>query len=293
MCYQSQSYKASEKIIMYHELSDTEFLNLIFTEGDRLGLDYIDEAKRRQQSIVPLLCEVLAEEGNYQWDGSDRWWGVVHAVYILGILGDLRSIDSLIEASEYGHIYRIDWFWDATSECYSRIGPAAIPRLKEYISEFKSKEDPDILSEIIGLWNIWESYPDTRNDIEEYLYTIITSPDTTCDLRAHLIGDFAQINRTDLKTVFEEYYEKGEVELETLSREDLDHFFDNVNEPPAFHYDIEAFYSPEEIEKRQERWLKEYKKADTEALEDYILENFNSISCRNGSVTNSRYWQHV
>ncbi len=262
---------------MYHELSDTEFLNLIFTEGDRLGLDYVDEAKRRQQSIVPLLCDVLTEGENYQFDESDSWWSVVHAVYILGILGDSRSIDALLKASEYGHIYSIDWFWDAISECYSRIGPAAIPRLKEYISEFKSVEDQDILGEIIGLWNIWESYPETRKDIEEYLYTIITSPDTTCNLRADLIGDFAQVNRTDLKPLFEEYYEKGEVELETLSREDLDHFFDNVNEPPAFRCDIESFYSPEEIETRQERWLKEDRKADTEYLEDYILDNFNSI----------------
>lgn len=262
---------------MYHELSDKEFLNLIFTEGDRLGLDYVDEAKRRQQSIVPLLCEVLTEEKNYQWDGSDRWWSVIHAVYILGILGDTRSIDALLKASEYGHRYRIDWFWDAMSECYSRIGPAVIPMLKEYISEFKSVEGHDILSEITGLWNIWESYPETRKDIEKYLYTIITSPDTTYGLRADLIGDFAQINRTDLKPLFEEYYEKGEVELETLSREDLDYFFDNVNKPPAFRYDIELFYSLEEIEKRQERWLKEDKKAEAEALEDYILESYNSI----------------
>ena len=152
---------------MYHELSDTEFLNLIFTEGDRLGLDYIDEAKKRQQSIVPLLCEVLTEEKNYQWDGSNRWWSVIHAVYILGILGDSRSIDALFKASKYGHIYGIDWLWDAMSECYSRIGPAVIPRLKEYISEFKSTEDQNILSEIIGLCNLWESYHETREDIEE------------------------------------------------------------------------------------------------------------------------------
>ena len=271
------SPKFYEKFIMYHELSDTEFLNLIFTEGDRLGLDCVDEAKRRQQSIVPLLCEVLTEEKNYQWDGSDRWWSVIHAVYISGILGDSRSIDALLKACKYGHVYKIDWFWDAMSECYSRIGPAVIPRLKEHISEFKSREDQDILSEIIGLWNLWESYPETREDIEEYLYTVIISPDTTYGLRADLIGDFAQINRTDLKPLFEEYYEKGEVELETLSREDLDHFFDNVNEPPAFRYDIESFYSPEEIEKRQERWLKEDKKGETEDLEDYILENYNNI----------------
>ena len=271
------SPKSYEKFIMYHELSDTELLNLIFTEGDRLGFDYVDEAKKRQQSIVPLLCDVLTEEENYQWDGTDRWWSVIHAVYISGILGDSRSIDALLKASRYAQVYGIDWLWDALSECYSRIGPAVIPKLKEYISEFKSMEDQNILCEIIGLWNLWETYPETRKEIEEYLYTVLISPDTTYDLRADLIGDFAQINRTDLKPLFEEYYEKGEVELETLSREDLDYFFDHVNEPPAFRYDIEAFYRPEEIEKRQERWLKEDKKAETEDLEDYILENYNSI----------------
>ena len=115
------SPKSYEKFIMYHELSDTELLNLIFTEGDRLGFDYVDEAKKRQQSIVPLLCDVLTEEENYQCDGTDRWWGVIHAVYILGILGDSCSIDALLKASRYAQVYGIDWLWDALSQLFLLI----------------------------------------------------------------------------------------------------------------------------------------------------------------------------
>ncbi len=261
----------------YRDLSDTEFVNLIFGEGDRLGLDYIAEAKKRRQSIVPLLCDVLKKEKNYKYDGTDRWWGVVHAVYILGILGDARAIGALLEAGEYGHKYKIDWFWDVMSECFSRIGPAAIPRLKEYIDGIKSLEDHDSHNEQGALWNIWELYPETKKEIEDFFYDIIVSPDTDYTLRAHLIGDFAQINRSDLRPVFEDYFEKGEVELDTFTREDLDYFVNRVNESPAFPYDIEAFYSPEERAKRKERWDKEDERAEDGNVEDYILEYFTRI----------------
>jgi len=41
-------------------------------------------------------------------------------------------------------------------------------------------------------------------------------------------------------------------DLDLLTRDDLDYFFDGVQCPPTFHYDLESFYAPEEIEACQE-----------------------------------------
>jgi len=46
---------------MLHDLSDQEFIHLVFTSQDRLGAGYLEEAKGRRETIVPLLCAVLTD----------------------------------------------------------------------------------------------------------------------------------------------------------------------------------------------------------------------------------------
>jgi len=261
----------------YHTMTDTDFLNLIFTEGDSLGMEYIENAGERSDAIVPMLCDVLTNEENYMWDGTARWWSVVHAAHILGILGDDRAVEGLLKASEYSYVYGIDWIMEILPECYRRLGPGVIPRLKEHITERRSSEATNVLSEILGLWNIWKRLPDTREDIETFLFSIMISPETDYGLKTHIIADFAQINRTDLRPLFEEFYEKGEVDLDVLTRNDLDYFFDKVNYSPELTQDIASFYSSEEIEKRRVRWENEDERGKTEELNDFILDNCNRI----------------
>jgi len=39
---------------------------------------------------IPFLCDVLRKERNYRFVDK-RFWGVIHAVHILGILGNTRA----------------------------------------------------------------------------------------------------------------------------------------------------------------------------------------------------------
>ena len=39
---------------MYQNLSDKEFLRLIFTSEGRLGMDYVEEVKVRRLAAVPV-----------------------------------------------------------------------------------------------------------------------------------------------------------------------------------------------------------------------------------------------
>jgi hypothetical protein len=50
---------------MYQNLSDKEFLQLIFASEGRLGLDYVEEAKVRRLVVIPFLCDVLTNSGNF------------------------------------------------------------------------------------------------------------------------------------------------------------------------------------------------------------------------------------
>lgn len=261
----------------YHTMNDTDFFNLIFTEEDRLDLKYIENARERSNAIVPLLNDVLMNEQNYEWNGNTRSWVVIHAVHLLGILGDPRAAEAFLKAGEYSYVYGIDWITESLPECYCRLGRDIIPRLKEHITQRRSSEVTDVLTEILGLWNIWERFPDTREDIESFLFSTMMSPETNYGLKTHIIADLAQINRTDLRPLFEELYEKGEVDLDVLTRNDLDYYFDQVNHSPVFPQDIESFYSREEIEKRQKRWKEENEQYKAEEIDNFILDNFNRI----------------
>ncbi|MDA8126437.1 MAG: DUF1186 domain-containing protein [Deltaproteobacteria bacterium] len=262
----------------YHNLTDAELVDLIFQEGDRLETDYLDEIKRRRESVLPLLIRIAREEKYYRMEGS-KVFAVVHAVYLLGILGDPRSMEAFLDATQLADEYDIDWLWDALPECYLRVGPAAIPALKSFIEEDRENDQVTVLNEITGLWNLWTAYPETKKEIEDFFLEIINSPGENYQLRTELIADFALIKRRDLRPLFEEYYEKGEVDLDTLTRDDLDEFFDEPEEdqPVGFRFDLEAFYDPREVAQRQARWKAEAEKEQLREVEEFILENFSKI----------------
>jgi hypothetical protein len=261
---------------MLKDLSDKKFFKLIFSSGDRLGFDYVEEAKRRREKYVPLLCSVLENEKNYKRK-DERFWGVVHAVYLLGIIGDIRSIHALQTAGKFSQIYSIDWIWEALPECYLRLGPEAIGSLMNHLEKAKGQDFSTISSEVLGLWNLWDRYPECRVEIEDFLLEVIKDRATHREVRAYLMGDFAEIGRKDLLPLFEGFFERGEVALETLTREDLDQFLERDRKVPGHRKDLERFYDAEEIERRQRRWQDEEKARVQRDFEAFILERSNRI----------------
>lgn len=262
---------------MLKDLLDDQFFTLIFTAGDRLGMDYVEEAKRRKENMVPFLSSVLSEEENYQLEG-EGFWAVVHAVHLLGILGDLRGFHGLLSAGRFGDVYEIDWIWEALPECYLRLGKEVIPLLMVHVEREKASDFEAITNELYGLWNLWEAYPDERERIEAFLLGILKDSAIKPVTRANLIADFAEIHRRDLKSLFESYYERGEVDLDTLPRADMIHFLGDFPKAPGYRRDLEGFYSAEEIKKRHQRWEKEDSGREQQSVESYILENFRYIS---------------
>ncbi len=249
---------------MYQDLSDEDFLQLIFTSEGPLGLEYVEEAKTRKSVVVPFLCDALAREGNYRFH-DQRLRGVIHAAHLLGILGDSRTLESFISASRFSHKYDIDWIWDALPECYLRLGNGVIPKLISHIEAFKYDSDL-VREEIFGLWNLWEAYPKERKGIEDSMLRVIKDQETHPVIRVGLIADFAQLSRRDLKPLFVSFCERGEKGLDILTRDDLDYFFDSIHCPPTSHYDLEGFYRVGKVELDQER------------TEEFILKNVSHIS---------------
>jgi hypothetical protein len=98
-----------------------------------------------------------------------------------------------------------------------------------HIETLKSINYDFVCEEILGLWNLWEGYPEERKGIEDFMLKVIKDPETHPVTRVSLIADFAQLGRRDLKPLFESFCERREKDFDILAREDLDYFFDSVH----------------------------------------------------------------
>jgi len=261
---------------MYRDLPDKDFLLLIFTSEDRLGMDYIEEAKVRRSVVIPFMCFVLSKESSYRFEDK-RLWAVIHATHILGILGILNNLmayDAFISASKFSNLYEIKRIWAVLPESYLRLGKGIIPRLMCHIEALKSSDHDYVNEEIRGLWNFWEVYPEERQRIEIFLIRALLDFETDPLTRADLIRDLARIGRKDLKSIFKRYYEKGKVDSHAFSWEELENLYERPHGFKAYRYDLEGFYSPEAIEVRQ----KDDDRIIRHMIDVNILDEFDNIS---------------
>lgn len=270
----------SERLTMaYTDMDDGRLARQIFSGEDRLGADFVEEVKRRREAVLPMLCEVLFHEENYDWEDG-RGWGVIHAVYLLGVLADLRSIDALLAASGFAADRQIDWITEALPECYARLGPAAIPRLRDHIRDNVEHGEPYVVNEILGLWNLWHDRIDVREGIEAFLLELLMETAGDFIVRTNLMADFAQAGRRDLKTLFRQYYDRGEADLETVTWEDLESFFEDRPNPPTSRRDLEYFYDSDAIRERERQWAIRESMFRQRDWEDWLLENMDRISLK-------------
>jgi len=263
--------------LKYRNLGDIEFVNLLYTSTDSLDEEYLDEAQRRRETLVPLLCEVLENEKNYEWDGAGRWWSTVHAVQILGILGDARAMGALLTASAYADTHDLEWIWEALPECYAAIGTAAILPIRNAFRERMREGGTSLGAEMEGLWNLWEDHPESRQEIEEFFISLLKSDETPFDVKADIVADFSQMHRTDLKPFFEELFESGEVDLEVFTRDDMEEFYRGVKSTPVYRMDLRGFYGARESEARQAFLEREQEEQNQRDLETFLRDNVHRI----------------
>ncbi len=262
---------------MLRELSDNKFVELIFEASDCLGIDYIEEAKCRKNNVIPLYCDILLNEKYYKWNDK-RFWGVVHAVYVLGVLKDIEALDAFLAAGKFADEHDVDWILDALPECYFRLGTTVIPRLKQWIDHHKSIHNLAIASEILGLWNLLQAFPETRSDIEDFLLRIIEAPETDIEVRTNLIADFAKLGRTDLLPLFRKMYQLERADTTVFTLGEIEKMFEKQVAPTEVHFNIEEFYDLEEINRRQNIWQLERSRMEKESYEEYIVNNLELIS---------------
>jgi hypothetical protein len=108
----------------FRSLSDSELVDLLYTAGDRLPREAVDEILLRASRMLPQLAEIVVDKASWM-SGVPEWWAVVHATYILGAMRDRDALVPLLTALRWADAFDCDWVTDDLPSIFSCLGPTA------------------------------------------------------------------------------------------------------------------------------------------------------------------------
>jgi hypothetical protein len=251
-------------------LSTADLWQLLVRNEDRVPRNVIDECARRGDELLDLAAAAAESERFWTDDQTPgEAWLPVHAVMILGLMADERAGPLLVR-----YMHRIahdddlqDWlggYWAAFFRNKSDEHLELVKTLCEDVSVgwFMRSEAFDAAIAMaqtrgepcLGSTLAWAS----RFAFDE------KEDESLRDLLANTLLDFAvPEHRAKLEAIADEGFAAA------FDREDVERVYAAGGEPPRWtdRPDPWAFYSPEEIEARRERWAETNAQADDEPVD--------------------------
>lgn len=214
-----------------------DLLRPIFTEGDRLTREQVDEILRSGPAVAPELARVLADEEAWEAEPPAAW-AVVHAAFLLGALRPPGSLDVLAEAVETAADYDEDLIIEASPFMFAAFGPPALPRLRQIAQDREASATlRGCAHEALALLGTPEALDVLRESVDN----------RRCDQD---VRAFAALALLDFARPEDRPRIEAAVDNDVLRREMVEAVYrDGPPEWPP--YDWLSFYDPEAIAERQ------------------------------------------
>jgi hypothetical protein len=118
----------------YANAPDDLLISLLFTEGDRVSRDLIDEIIGRGPAMVdPLTWLVMDVEA---WRAAPpAHWAPIHAVFALGGIGGEPALMGLLAAADHAEACGAEPVIAALPAIFARVGSVARPLLSERLRD--------------------------------------------------------------------------------------------------------------------------------------------------------------
>jgi hypothetical protein len=239
----------------FRSLIDSDLVELLYTSGDRLPREAVDEFLRRGPKMLPRLHSIVAEKSSWT-QPLPEWWASVHASYILGSMEDSAALLSLLMALRWADAFECDWVTEDLPSMFGRIGLPAYEPLRAVADDATAGWGARSIA-ISGLLAAEE----------EDLYLRQTSANILLDFQAvqyrELLAKFGEEESArkqedpEYRGVFYDW-ELEEVLTGEGTAEDLEYY----------QREWLVFYEPEEVERRQQRWDREATEAGAEVPEE-------------------------
>jgi Uncharacterised protein family (UPF0149)/SEC-C motif len=247
-------------------MDESELMAVVTSNDDILPLKVITECVSRKDAMVPLLREHLENDAHWcdDVDESD-WWGLLHAVMILGLIPGEASAKSLLDAFR-----RITFGEDSNlSDWLSSCWPALCRDKKAFttVQLRQVAENPDVRwyarCQAIDcvLAAAAERGTAALDGAIDWLAAMCGDAAEDLDFRViagHSLLDFPRERHRRIMEALVDLQEPQSFIANAYTRDDIQYSLDAGDRPEWRRFDNPwQFYDPVEIARRQERWLSE------------------------------------
>jgi hypothetical protein len=253
-------------------MDEITLMAVVNSSDDVLPFEVVTECASRKDAMVPLLRRHLENDSHWGDEVDEsNWWGLLHAIFILGLIPGEASAQSLLDAFRRvtfdDNNNLSDWlspYWPAL--CRDKLKLMAVPL--QQIAEnpgvrwFARCEAVDCV--------LAAAAEQGTTELESAIdWLAAMCGDATEDpefrvIAGHSLLDLPRERHRQVMEALVDLQEPESLIDHAYTQDDIQHSFDTGDSPEWQRFDNPwQFYNPDEIGRRQERWLRE--DADLEA----------------------------
>jgi yecA family protein len=242
---------------------------LLLELGDAVPEPLFERAVALGNDLEPRLTAHLANPQAWHkgagWKNEGLWWGLHHAIYILGRLTSQAASDALLYALEQHNRYPDDELWEWLGGCWPGLfankGTAVMPALQAAMEA--DNNDPFLrvaAMEALTLLSRQQGARSLETQLDRIAnITATTTPGTPLEeLSAmHLLDFPRERHRALLEQKAADFEQRPDGTA--FGRDEVELAFSQGVDTPEFDHlpDPWQFYDAQEIRQRQARWLQE------------------------------------
>ena len=253
---------------------------LVTSNNDRLPLEVVHACASRAEAMVQLLRQHLENDSNWDNEVNDGdWWGLLHAVFILGLIPGDASARALLEGFRRitfdSNNNLTDWFssyWPALCRNKTAYTTDAMRQIAE---DNQLDWYPRSAAVQCVVADASDRGPAQLEDAIDWLASLCIDESHDQEFRVMAGHTLLDHPRERHRKVMERLVELQEPDSwlgNSYNRDDIDRSFSRGGKPEWKSFDNPwRFYDPVEIQRRQQRWLKEDREQEQErfGLDDW------------------------
>ncbi len=256
----------------YRSLPDELLITKLLLKEDRLPRVAVDEIIRRGPRMIGRLSAIVSDDDSWYHD-LPEWWGVVHAVYLLGAIGTSGAVLPLLRSLRFADAADCDWVTQDLPSIFGAVGLPAHDGLRRIATDETSGWFTRTLA-LEGLAAISLRHHELIDETLDLVRSVLADPGEDRRLRQSaglILLDFVrpQDREALLSFAAEERARKTTPPDERLSQDAIEIAFRRgVRNAAPYTRDWLSFYDPAEIAARQRRWAEEEQRETRTAEEE-------------------------
>jgi len=257
--------------ISFHQLTEEQLIESLYTQEDRLSRDVVDECVARGERMIWRLTELCREERSWTQQGP-AFWAPVHATFILGAFEVSRALMGLLASLRWSAKYDVDWVYEKLPSILGRIGRSAILPLKARVAD-RDNGELDRMTELQALAGVAARHPIHQGEVLDFVRSIADDSDEEEGIRSVAAALLLKFVRPgDRKSIVASAIRQEWCDRPSLfdAQEIEQAYAKGAQQLDSYHQDWMAFYAPEAIEARRRRWDEE---AEDAGWSDGVLQN--------------------